>query len=299
MLDARHVADHLEDVKQSLMRRSPALAEKLAPLSELSQQRRELIGRTEALSAERNRANQSMAELAKGADKEAFARRRAELKTLSDELKKEQDELTRILDRMQEVLAELPNLPDPQIPDGASDEDNRVLRVWGEKPEFDFEPKSHFELGEALGILDFERAAKLSGARFSVLFGLGAKLSRSLIQFMLDLHTREHGYTEVLPPFLVKGEALFGTGQLPKFEEDLFKTARTGTEDPTPLYLIPTAEVPVTNLHQDEILEASQLPLAYTAYTPCFRSEAGSYGKDVRGLIRQHQFEKVELPTSP
>ncbi len=164
----------------------------------------------------------------------------------------------------------------------------------GDKPSFAFTPKPHWEIGEALGILDFERAAKLSGARFSVLWGLGAKLERAVTHFMLELHTREHGYTEVWPPLLVKADALRGTGQLPKFEQDLFKTKRT-SEDDSPLYLIPTAEVPVTNLHADEILEGTDLPLAYTAYTPCFRSEAGSYGKDVRGLIRQHQFDKVEL----
>jgi seryl-tRNA synthetase len=189
-------------------------------------------------------------------------------------------------------------VPAASVPDGAGEEGNQVVRTWGEKPRFSFAPKAHFDVGTALGILDFERAAKLSGARFTVLFGAGARLERALISFMLDLHTREHGYTEVLPPFLVKDTALYGTTQLPKFEDDLFKTARKGdsaAEGSYDLYLIPTAEVPVTNLHASEILEREQLPVAYTAYTPCFRAEAGSHGKDVRGLIRQHQFDKVEL----
>jgi seryl-tRNA synthetase len=197
--------------------------------------------------------------------------------------------------QIEEILLGIPNVPHESVPDGQSEDKNVVVRTWGEKPSFGFEPKPHWELGEKLGILDFERAAKLSGARFSVLWGLGARLERALATFMLDLHTGEHGYTEIYPPYLVKAEALRGTSQLPKFEEDLFKTKRSDPNDPSALYLIPTAEVPVTNLHADEILDASQLPLAYAAYTPCFRSEAGSYGRDVRGLIRQHQFDKVEI----
>jgi seryl-tRNA synthetase len=184
------------------------------------------------------------------------------------------------------------------VPDGKGEEDNQVVRTWGDKPSFSFTPKAHWDVGTALGILDFERAAKLSGARFTVLMGAAARMERALVSFMLDLHTKEQGYTEVLPPFLVKGSALFGTTQLPKFEDDLFKTVRRGdsaAEASYDLYLIPTAEVPVTNLHADEILERAELPIAYTAYTPCFRAEAGSHGKDVRGLIRQHQFDKVEL----
>jgi seryl-tRNA synthetase len=186
-------------------------------------------------------------------------------------------------------------MPDASVPDGKSEEDNVVVRKWGEEKTPSVTPKAHWEIGTSLGILDFERAAKLSGARFTVLFGAAARLERALISFMLDLHTREQGYTEVLPPFLVKDSALFGTGQLPKFEADLFKTQKSDPERTYDLYLIPTAEVPVTNLHASEILEAEQLPIAYAAYTPCFRSEAGSHGKDVRGLIRQHQFDKVEL----
>jgi seryl-tRNA synthetase len=198
---------------------------------------------------------------------------------------------------METLLAAVPNVPHETAPNGSGEVDNVVVRTWGSPPELDFEPKPHWEIGEALGILDFERAAKLSGARFSVLSGHGARLARALVAFMLDMHTLEHGYREVAPPYLVRASALFGTGQLPKFEADLFKTQRREPTDGDDgaLYLIPTAEVPVTNLHADEILEADALPIAYAAFTPCFRSEAGSYGKDVRGLIRQHQFDKVEL----
>ena len=221
-----------------------------------------------------------------------MAARRDELKALSERVKGLEAELAGIEAQIEDKLLEIPNVPHATVPEGKTEAENTVVRTWGTAPSFDFEPKPHFELGEKLGILDFERAAKLSGARFSVLWGQGARLERALATFMLDLHTREHGYTEVYPPYLVKAEALRGTGQLPKFEEDLFKTKRSDPNDPSALYLIPTAEVPVTNLHADEILEAADLPLGYTAYTPCFRSEAGSYGRDVRGLIRQHQFDK-------
>ena len=196
---------------------------------------------------------------------------------------------------IEQRLLMIPNMPAPSVPDGTSEEDNVVVRTWGEKPKFAFTPKPHWEIGEGLGILDFERAAKLSGPRFTVLVGAAARLERALISFMLDLHTREHGYTEMLPPFLVKDTALLGTGQLPKFADDLFKTHKADPERGYDLFLIPTAEVPVTNYHAGEILEAAQLPLSYCAYTPCFRAEAGSHGRDVRGLIRQHQFQKVEL----
>jgi seryl-tRNA synthetase len=192
--------------------------------------------------------------------------------------------------RMRELLSTLPNIPHETVPIGADEAANREERRWGRPPEFDFEPKDHVELGATLGILDFERASKIAGARFSILNGAGARLSRALVNFMLELHTREHGYQETLPPFIVNADSLFGTGQLPKFEEDLFKL-----EDERGLYLVPTAEVPVTNYYREEILDGSQLPMKWAAYTPCFRSEAGSYGRDVRGLIRQHQFEKVEL----
>jgi seryl-tRNA synthetase len=191
---------------------------------------------------------------------------------------------------MREMLSTLPNIPHESVPVGKDESANRVERVWGTKPEFDFEPKDHVDLGTALGILDLERATKIAGARFAILNGAGARLERALIDFMLNLHTREHGYLETLPPFIVNRDALFGTGQLPKFEEDLFRL-----DDERNFYLVPTAEVPVTNYHREEILDASQLPKKWVAYTPCFRSEAGSYGKDTRGVIRQHQFEKVEL----
>ena len=193
--------------------------------------------------------------------------------------------------RLRAILLNIPNLPDDSVPVGKSEDDNVEVRRWGTPPQFDFTPKPHWELGEELGILDLERAAKLTGARFAVYWDLGARLERALMNFMLDLHTREHGYTEVLPPFLVNADSMYGTGQLPKFEADLFKV-RTASKN---LYLIPTAEVPVTNLYRDETLDGARLPISLTAYTPCFRSEAGSYGKDVRGIIRQHQFQKVEL----
>jgi seryl-tRNA synthetase len=294
MLDARYVADHLDEVRTGISRRSPGAAEALGGITELSAKRRELIAGSEALKAQRNAANQQMSALAKS-DRAGFEAKREELKKLGDQVKQLEEQLTAIEAEIEERLLGVPNLPDSSVPDGQGEEDNPVVRVWGDKPSFDFEPKEHSEIGSALGIIDFGRAAKISGARFAVLWAQGARLERALIAFMLDLHTREHGYTEVYPPFLVNAEAMRGTGQLPKFEQDLFKTRRSGEDDPSPLYLIPTAEVPVTNLHADEILEGATLPRAYCAYTPCFRSEAGSYGKDVRGLIRQHQFDKVEL----
>ena len=295
MLDIRYVADNLPAVQAALGRRSPAAAASLDGLSELDSERRRIIVETETLKARRNAANQEMSALAKGGDKSAFQARREELRTLSEQIKGKDSELEQVLSAMQERLLGVPNLPDPSVPDGKSSDDNIELRRWGERPSFDFTPKSHDQLGPELGLMDFERGAKLSGARFTVLFGLGARLERALIHFMLELHTHEHGYREVWPPYLVKAEALRGTGQLPKFEADLFKTERVDSDDLSALYLIPTAEVPVTNLHADEILEGSELPMAYAAYTACFRSEAGSYGKDTRGFIRQHQFDKVEL----
>ena len=295
MLDARYVAENLEEVRRLLSRRSPGAAALLDGVSGLSSKRRELIGRTEALQAERNRGSDGMAQLAQSGDKAGMAARREELRALSERVKELESELSAIEAEMQDRLLVIPNVPHESTPDGESDEQNPTVRTWGEPPSFAFEPKPHWEIGTSLGILDLERAAKLSGARFSVLWGAGARLERALITFMLDLHTREHGYTEVYPPFLVRAEALLGTGNLPKFEDDLFKTRRSAPNDPSALYLVPTAEVPVTNLHADEVLEAADMPRAYCAYTPCFRSEAGSHGRDVRGLIRQHQFDKVEL----
>jgi len=293
MLDARYVADHLDDVRAALRRRSEEASQGLESITELSKRRRAAIVQVEAKQAERNAANQDMARLAK-TDRAAFEARREDLKKIGTEISGLESELAAVERQIEELLLGVPNLPHPSVPSGTGAEDNPVVRTWGDKPSFDFEPKAHWDIGERLGILDFERASKLSGARFSVLYAQGARLSRALVTLMLDLHTREHGYVEVAPPYLVRGSALLGTGQLPKFEADLFKTVRSGADDQTALYLIPTAEVPVTNLHADEIIEAA-LPLSYAAYTPCFRSEAGSHGRDVRGLIRQHQFDKVEI----
>lgn len=292
MLDARYVADHLEEVKARLMTRNPEWGSAVDALGVLAAERRQLITETETAAARRNAANQEMSALAKSGDKEAFAARRDELKELSEKVKGLEERLKVLLTEFESQLMSIPNLPHESAPVGRSEEDNRVVKTWGKKPEFSFEPKPHYEICPSL--LDFDRASNLSGARFNVLWGAAAKLERALIQFMLSVHTEQSGYTEVAVPYLVRAEALRGTGQLPKFEKDLFKTARS-EEDPEPLYLIPTAEVPVTNLHANEILEPGVLPLAYTAFTPCFRSEAGSYGKDVRGLFRQHQFDKVEL----
>jgi seryl-tRNA synthetase len=293
MLDLRFVVDHLPEVRAALARRSPAAAAPLDSIEELARRRRENITESESRAARRNAANEEMAKLPKGSPE--FLARRDELKALSAEQKEFERQGVTIEAEIRAILEGIPNMPSASVPDGEGAEGNQELKVWGEKPSFSFAPKPHYEIGPALGIIDFERASKLSGARFSVLVGAGARLERALIQMMLDLHGGAHGYTEVLPPFLVKGAALFGTGSLPKFEADLFKIKNDDPERTEELYLIPTAEVPVTNLHAGEILEAAQLPIKYTAYTPCFRSEAGSAGRDVRGMIRQHQFDKVEL----
>jgi len=293
MLDPRLVADNFDEVRAALTRRNAKWAAELEPVAALVARRREAIKASEEKAAARNIASAEMAK----ADKKApeFAKRREELKALSEEGKALEKALGEIEKELEHRLLGIPNMPDPSVPDGDSAEQNVVVRTWGAPKELAFTPKPHWEIGEALGVLDFERAAKLSGPRFTVLFGAAARLERALISFMLDLHTREHGYTEVLPPFMVKDSALVGTGQLPKFAEDLFKTHKSDPERAYDLYLVPTAEVPVTNLHADEILEPELLPVSYTAYTPCFRAEAGSHGRDVRGLIRQHQFDKVEL----
>jgi len=293
MLDLRYVVENLDTVRKALARRSSADAALLDPIAAVAERRLEIIKSSEAKQAERNAASKAMAKLDKSG--EAFAQRREELKTLSTAVKQLERELSEIQSELDTALSRVPNLPDASVPTGTSEEDNEVVHVRGEKPVQDFEVKPHDILGVELGILDFERAAKLSGPRFVVERGLGARLERSLINFMIDLHTREHGYVEVAPPFMIKDTALFGTGQLPKFGEDLFKTSKADPDKTYDLYLSPTAEVPVTNLHADEILDGSDLPIAYVAYTPCFRSEAGSYGKDTRGMIRQHQFNKVEL----
>jgi seryl-tRNA synthetase len=288
MVDPTLIRDRFDEVRTRLEARGGAATEPLARLQTLDQARKRVLPAVENLKRDRNQAGEEIARLKKsGGDAttllEANKKRAEEIKTLEAELAVVEDERTG-------VLLRLPNLPHASVPVGASADDNTVVRTHGEPPTFSFEPKPHWDLGAALGILDFERAARLARSRFAVLLGAGARLSRALIEFMLDLHTREHGYLEVEPPFLVNSAALTGTGNLPKFEQDLFKIG--GDWD---LYLIPTAEVPLTNLHREEILDGRQLPIKYTAYTPCFRSEAGSYGADVRGLIRQHQFDKVEL----
>ena len=288
MLDPALFRDDFEATRQRLLTRGPGLEPALAELAELDQSRRQILPRVETLKFERNQAGEAIAK-AKRAGEDAAGLLQAN-KTRADEIKTLDAELEAIESQRKDILLRVPNLPHASVPVGTSADDNVVVRTHGAPPALDFTPKPHWDLGTALGILDFERAARMSGARFAVLLGPGARLARALIQFMLDMHTREHGYTEVEPPFLVSSTALTGTGNLPKFEQDLFKIA--GEWD---LFLIPTAEVPLTNLHREETLDGETLPLKYTAYTPCFRSEAGSYGADVRGLIRQHQFDKVEL----
>jgi seryl-tRNA synthetase len=288
MLDPSFVRDHLDDVRAGLAARGLDATSELELLANIESQRRRLIPQVEGMKREQNAAGDEVAR-AKRQGKDASHIYEAN-KARAQKIKQMEIELEAVERHRLKILEELPNLPHASVPRGTSAADNQVVRTWGEPRAFDFEPKAHWDLGPELGIIDFERATKISGARFAVLMGAGAQLERALINFMLQLHTTEHGYTEVEPPFLVAGSALYGTGQLPKFEPDLFKIA--GEWD---LYLIPTAEVPLTNLHRGEILDGRHLPLKYTAYTPCFRSEAGSYGADVRGLIRQHQFDKVEL----
>jgi seryl-tRNA synthetase len=294
MLDPVYVRDRLQDLRAALQSRGIDADALLAPIVELDARRRALIPQVESLKRDQNASNAEVAKAKReGRDPSAIF---AANKERAQAIKQLETELEDVERRRHDALLVVPNVPDASVPVGASAADNNEVRRHGTPRHFDFTPKPHWDIGAALGILDFERAARMSGARFSVLLGGGARLARALIDFMLDVHTREHGYTEVEPPFLVNADALRGTGNLPKFEQDLFKIA--GDWD---LYLIPTAEVPLTNLHRGEILDGRTLPLRYTAYTPCFRSEAGSYGADVRGLIRQHQFDKVELVklTSP
>jgi seryl-tRNA synthetase len=290
MLDLNFVRANLELVEEKLRARGLDPALLLGDFRELDRERRARITQAESLQAQRNKLSQEVARSRKaGVD----AAQVAAVMDQTREMKQETEELERSAARAEEamraLLIAIPNLTQDSVPPGRSEADNVEVSRWGQQPAFDFAPKPHWELGESLGILDFTRAAKISGARFAVYWGLGARLERALASFMLDTHTREHGYLEVLPPFLVNSDSLFGTGQLPKFAADLFKCE--GSDH----WLIPTAEVPVTNLYRDEVLEEAQLPVSLVAYTPCFRSEAGSYGKDVRGIIRQHQFQKVEL----
>jgi len=289
MLDLSFVRDNLALVEEKLRQRGMDPAAVLKDFREVDTQRRQAITEAETSKAQRNKASEEIAKLKKsGQDASAAMAQTKELREKISELEKTAGDLDV---RLREILAGIPNLPHASVPVGHSADQNVEIRRWGAPPQFDFTPKPHWDLGHDLGILDLERAAKLTAARFAVYWDLGAKLERSLMNLMLDLHTREHGYTEVLPPYLVNSESMYGTGNLPKFAADLFRVPH-GDKD---LWLIPTAEVPVTNLYRDEVLEQARLPISLTAYTPCFRSEAGSYGKDVRGIIRQHQFQKVEL----
>ena len=285
MLELAYVRENLEIVKQKM--RNRGLADILDNFENLDLERRRLLVEAERRKARGNKVTGEIAALKK--QKQDASALIAEMKQVGAEIEQLDAEANSYDQRLQELLANVPNVPHPSVPVGRGAEDNLEVRRWGEPRPFDFEPKAHWDLGPELGILDFDRAAKITGARFAVYRGVGAKLERALANFMLDLHTREHGYTEVLPPFLVNSASLYGTGNLPKFAADLFKLENSD------YWLIPTAEVPVTNLYRDEVLEASQLPIKYCAWTACFRSEAGSYGKDTRGLIRQHQFQKVEL----
>jgi seryl-tRNA synthetase len=289
MLDLGFVRDNLFLVEEKLRLRGMDGADVLKNFRAVDAQRRQAIQQVETLQAQRNRASEEIARLKKSG--QDAATQMAETKALREKIQEHEKAAAEQDARLREILTSIPNLPHASVPTGNSAEANVEVRRWGTPPQFSFTPKSHWDIGAELGILDLERATKLSGARFAVYWDLGAKLERALANFMLDLHTREHGYTEVLPPYLVNSESMYGTGQLPKFAADLFRVPH-GEKN---LWLIPTAEVPVTNLYRDEVLDAARLPVKLTAYTPCFRSEAGSYGKDVRGIIRQHQFQKVEL----
>src|SRR6202166_783912 len=289
MLELNFVRDNLPRVEEMLRQRGADPAAVLKDFHDVDRQRRHAITEAETMKAQRNKASEDISKLKKSGQDASVAI--AETKDLREQIQAREKVAAELDARLQEILSGIPNMPHESVPVGHSAEENIEVRRWGSPPKFDFTPKPHWDLGAELGVLDLERAVKLTGARFAVYWDLGAKLERALANFMLDLHTREHGYTEVLPPYLVNSESMHGTGQLPKFAQDLFRVPH-GEKD---LWLIPTAEVPVTNLYRDEVLDAARLPVSLTAYTPCFRSEAGSYGKDVRGIIRQHQFQKVEL----
>ncbi|MFH1033996.1 MAG: serine--tRNA ligase [Pseudomonadota bacterium] len=285
MLDLKFVRENFDLVRQACQDRHAKVD--LEGFAALDDKRRQILPELEGLRARRNEVSARVGQAKKaGGDMSAIY---AEMKTVGGRIKELEEELNAIQAQLEALLLTVPNIPHPSVPVGADENDNPVVATWGQPPALDFEPLNHWDIGEALDIIDFQRAAKITGARFAVLKGAGARLERALTAFMLDLHTTEHGCIEILPPFMVNSRAMTGTGQLPKFSEDLFKL------EGTDYWLIPTAEVPVTNLHMDEILAAEDLPLKYVAYTPCFRAEAGSHGKDVRGLIRQHQFDKVEL----
>jgi seryl-tRNA synthetase len=313
MIDLAFVRANLALVEEKLFARGMDPAALLGDFEAIDSNRRADLTRLEKLQAERNEKSAEVANLrrqAKAAEPqgldavakfwEQITPLEGDVKRIKGGIEQAEEHVAVLNQQLQTILQSIPNLPQESVPFGTNEFDNVSVKVWGEKPKLDFVPYAHWELGERLGILDFNRAAKISGSRFVVHFGQGARLERALANFMLDLHTREHGYTEVLPPYMVNSKSLFGTGQLPKFAEDLFHCDDKGAYDPgnyqeSDHWLIPTAEVPVTNLFRDETLDEAQLPISYCAYTPCFRSEAGSYGKDVRGMIRQHQFQKVEL----
>ncbi len=286
MLDLAFVRDNLELTRQKMRDRNMA-PDLLNDFETLDRERRKFLSEAETRKARRNKVSEQIAALKK--QKQDASALIAEMKLVGTEIAELDEKAKGFDEKLREALRQVPNIPHQSVPVGRASSDNQEVRRWGEPRQFDFEPKAHWDLGPELGILDFDRAAKISGARFAVYFGVGARLERALANFMLDVHTHEHGYTEVLPPFIVNSASLFGTGQLPKFAGDLFKLENTD------YWLIPTAEVPVTNLYRDEVLETDKLPVKHCAWTDCFRSEAGSYGKDTRGIIRQHQFQKVEL----
>lgn len=292
MLDLNYVRDNIDKVTEALEKRhaSEDMFAQLKSFAEADKDRRHAIGESDRFNAERNKLSKEIGVLMKQGATDDAATLKAQVNELKTRIADADAARERSEERMREILSTLPNIPHDSVPVGKDESDNVEVRRWGTPPTFSFEPMDHVDLGTALRILDLERATRLASARFAILNGAGARLERALIDFMLDVHTREHGYLETQPPFIVNSNALFGTAQLPKFEADVFKL-----RDDRELYLIPTAEVPVTNYHREEILDASQLPMKWAAYTPCFRSEAGSYGRDTRGLIRLHQFEKVEL----
>ncbi len=296
MLDPRYFQDKIEELEKGLAKKHFA-QDQISAITAQSKRRKELILQADALKAKRNQVSQQIAQLKAKAKADPAAGAEAdklvlEMRGVGDQIKILDEELKLVEDKFSNEVLRIPNLPHESVPEGADLESNREVRRHGEPKKFSFAPKEHGELGEKLGILDFERAAKISGSRFTIYRGAGARLERALIQFMLDLHTREHGYEEIIPPFMVTRKSMTGTGQLPKFEEDLFRTTIGAERE---LFLIPTSEVPLTNIYADEIIEPGKLPFYFTAYSPCFRSEAGSHGKDVKGLIRQHQFQKVEM----
>ncbi len=288
MLELRFIRENIDLVKTKTAKRGLA-TDMLDRFMEVDAKRLAILGDVETLKNKRNTVSKDIALLKKAGDNSGAEPLIQEMKESNQKIKDFDDRLTTIMTELQSIVMTIPNLCDDSVPEGMDESDNIEVKSWGEKPVFEFSPKPHWDIGTDLGVLDFERAAKLSGARFSLLSGFAARMERALVNFMLDLQTEKHGYKEMLPPFLVNTPSMTATGQLPKFEEDLFKIKDWD------LYLIPTAEVPVTNIHRDETVEESNLPIKYTAFTPCFRSEAGSYGRDTRGLIRQHQFNKVEL----